>query len=38
MIMIIMIMLLMMKAILNGDEEVKAWLDYGSVSLDEVPV
>lgn len=25
------------KAILNGDEEVKAWLDYESVPLDKVP-
>jgi len=26
------------KAILKGDEEVKAWLDYESVPLDEVPI
>jgi len=29
--------LCVLKAILNGDEEVKAWLDYESVPLDEVP-
>ena len=27
-----------MKAILKGDKEVKAWLDYESVPLDEVQV
>jgi len=27
-----------LKAILKGDEEVKAWLDYESVPLDEVLV
>ena len=30
--------LYVLKAILKGEEEVKAWLDYESVPLDEVHI
>jgi len=35
-IMMVITALCTLKAILKGDEEVKAWLDYESVPLDEV--